>query len=135
MINVVSGIMLNGNAILACQRRQDQTLPLRWYLPGGKVEIGESQRTALQRELFEELGIYVSIKDISDVKVNFHIEYKHGMFNVNFYSVKEYKGVPVNKEHANMKWIVNKGIDDYDWLEGDLLVAKLAFMERFGNGI
>jgi len=40
-----------------------------WYLPGGAVEIGEDVRSAVKRELFEEVGIKIyanlRLKDFS----------------------------------------------------------------------
>ncbi len=35
---------------------------MAWYLPGGKVDIGESPRSALQREIKEELNIVLNPK-------------------------------------------------------------------------
>jgi len=53
--------------VLISQRRADQSLPLQWEFPGGKVEPGEAPTAALARELAEELGVTAVVGRIWDV--------------------------------------------------------------------
>ena len=39
----------------------------RWSLPGGAVELGEGVRDAVIREVKEECGLDVEVKDVTDV--------------------------------------------------------------------
>jgi 8-oxo-dGTP diphosphatase len=65
---VVAGLLIGDDRrILITQRRADQTLPLQWEFPGGKVEPGESPVDALVRELREELGAAVVVGRVWDV--------------------------------------------------------------------
>src|SRR4029077_16059451 len=43
--------------LLIGQRRKDDSSPLKWEFPGGKVRGGEAAEAALARELREEVGV------------------------------------------------------------------------------
>lgn len=57
MIEVVSAVIVRHARLLLMQRRPDQTFPLTWVTPGGKVEGNESHHQALARELVEEISV------------------------------------------------------------------------------
>jgi len=54
----VAAIISNGEGKILLQRRSDNGL---WGLPGGSVEIGESVRDAIMREVREETGLTVEV--------------------------------------------------------------------------
>ncbi len=65
---VVAGLIVGDDErVLITQRRADQSLPLQWEFPGGKVEPGEAPTAALARELAEELGVVAVVGKIWDV--------------------------------------------------------------------
>ncbi len=69
---VVSGcIVLDRQILLAKKTRSGspETIGL-WEMPGGKVEKGETMETALVRELEEELGMVVHVRELLHAQVN-----------------------------------------------------------------
>jgi 8-oxo-dGTP diphosphatase len=67
---VVAGLIERRGRVLLSQRRSDQSFPSTWEFPGGKVELGEAPKDALVREIHEELGCTVKVREV--VEVVFH---------------------------------------------------------------
>jgi 8-oxo-dGTP diphosphatase len=60
-IVVVCGLLKEGERFLLVQRGPQQSHPLQWEFPGGKVEEWEAYAVALQREWQEELGVEIEV--------------------------------------------------------------------------
>jgi len=50
---IVRGVIRDGDHVLLCKQRTGTYT----FLPGGHIEFGEPAKTALRRELMEEIGI------------------------------------------------------------------------------
>jgi len=57
-----AGLGIIGSAVLVVKHRKDGRS--YWLLPGGGIRVGESAKTALQREIREELNISVVVGDL-----------------------------------------------------------------------
>jgi 8-oxo-dGTP diphosphatase len=64
---VAAAVLIERGKVLLTQRKAGAHLAGKWEFPGGKVEPGEDPRTALERELKEELGIDARAGEIVDV--------------------------------------------------------------------
>ncbi|WP_109355896.1 NUDIX domain-containing protein [Sphingorhabdus sp. EL138] len=60
MIECSCLVALSGRAILLVRVRDNK----KWYLPGGKVEVGESHQQALCRELSEEISVVLKAENL-----------------------------------------------------------------------
>ncbi len=54
---VAAAVLIEDGRVLVTKRKKGTHLEGAWEFPGGKVLPGEDPRTALRRELLEELGI------------------------------------------------------------------------------
>lgn len=60
----VGAIIFRGAEVLLVQRGREPSYG-KWSVPGGLVEVGESLREAVEREVFEEVGLRVHVRDLA----------------------------------------------------------------------
>jgi len=120
---VVAGLIAEAGRVLITQRRADQSLPLAWEFPGGKVEPGEAPVAALARELAEELGIAVEVGAIWDVLFHAYPTFDLVML---VYACRITGGEPRAVEVADLAWVAVDALPAWDILPADrALVARL----------
>jgi 8-oxo-dGTP diphosphatase len=88
-------------AFLLGQRAPDTFYPGYWEFPGGKVEIGETPRQALIRELREELGIMV---EEAWPWLTREFAYEHAHVRLHFFEVPAWSGSVNDHVHAALAW-------------------------------
>lgn len=60
----VLGVIRENGRVLIIQRSKTVRAPLAWCFPGGEIEPGETQASALVREMHEELDLAVEAGEL-----------------------------------------------------------------------
>lgn len=66
-IFVFRGVLFNKESKVLIDNRKEEILKDadgKWEVPGGKIEFGESPEDAVKREIFEETGYNVKVKEL-----------------------------------------------------------------------
>lgn len=126
-------ILINENKILVQKRKGTKLWPGYYGLPAGHIEISENQYEALIREVKEELGIEIKIKDI----INSYVVFRRNFFEVDskkmepyidyYFEIKKYIGFP--------KIMESNKCDELIWCNLDNLASPFinyqgAFLEN-----
>lgn len=112
--------------LLIGQRRRQDSSPLKWEFPGGKVWDGEELEAALARELWEELGVTL-VKSRKIASVEHQYANTSEPLEIHFFAaqIAEDKIVPLTFEQV--KWVLPKELGEYDFLAANrTLIAHLA---------
>mgnify|MGYP000181491880 FL=1 len=110
-IHVVAGVLRDTRGrILLARRTEGRDLAGAWEFPGGKVEPGESPLKALERELFEELGIRIG-HCTPLISVPQHYSNKKIVLDV--YTVSSFSGKPKGLEKQALAWSPLEKLSSY----------------------
>ncbi len=90
-----------GVEFLLAQRPPGKVYAGYWEFPGGKVEVGETYREALVRELDEELGIRA---DLAWPWLSREFVYPHAHVRLKFFQVRAWHGEIFPVEHSGIVW-------------------------------
>jgi 8-oxo-dGTP diphosphatase len=122
-IRVVGAMIEKDGRYLITQRPPTASLPLLWEFPGGRVEPGETDQTALARELAEEMQIQVAVGD----RV-IHVEHAYESYDVDFcvYRCRLLAGPIRHIRVHTHRWVLPDELDQYEFPPADeKSIAKL----------
>jgi len=132
-IEVVAAVIYHGDKILCVQRPENkfQYISKKYEFPGGKIEVGESKKEALKRELVEELNISPQIEDLYLI-----VNHRYPDFNLTMHSficIVDSEQVTLN-EHIASQWLSKKDLGKLDWAAADIpIVTKLMSDEEVND--
>ena len=122
VIRVAAAVITNGDKFFATQRGYGEWRGY-WEFPGGKIEVGETPKEALRREIKEELGVDISVGDKLCT-----VEYDYPTFHLGMdcFFAKVKNGKLTLKEHEAAKWLNCEELDAVGWLPADKsIIGKL----------
>lgn len=103
-----------GEILLLQRSYQDDFMPGKWWLPGGKIDPGEDPITAAERELFEETGIDMKGKLtflVKREKSDCTIHYFEAFLDKPFVSILDVE------EHMRLQWVAFDDLAGCDLLD------------------
>ena len=127
-IFVVAAIIFNQDKILCVQRgfNKYNYISKKYELPGGKIEIGESDEYALKREILEELSMYI---EITNFFMTVNHQYPDFHLNMKAYECSCKNNTVILSEHIDYKWLQTNKLAKLDWAEADLpIIQKLKIL-------
>ena len=122
-VEVVAAIIRRAEKILITRRGDHVHLAGLWEFPGGKVEDGESLRSALQREIREELGVDVGV---DDEFFTVEHEYPTKSVRLHFFNCTILQGEPQPLDVADLQWVEIAALPNFEFPPADVeLIRKL----------
>jgi len=118
---VVAAYIERRGLVLVSQRRADQSFPLAWEFPGGKVEPGEDLASALVREIREELGCTIRVGEILELVFHAYPEFDLIM---PVYRARITGGSPSPCQVADIAWVPRGKLSSLELPPADIPLAK-----------
>lgn len=122
MIKVVAALIEKDNKVLIAKRLTgDPNVFGKWEFPGGKVEQGENEFKAIEREIKEEFELEIRAKEFL---VNNICEYPNKVVDLRLYSCDYISGEFNLHDHSEYKWVAKTNLLEYDLAPADIPLAE-----------
>lgn len=122
MIEVVAGLIYKEGKILIAKRSTgDPNVLGKWEFPGGKVELGETDESALEREFKEEFELEIKANKFI---INNICEYPTKTVDLKLYQCEYISGNLNLHDHSEYKWVDPNEFISYDLAPADIPLAK-----------
>ena len=122
-IAVAAGLIFRNGKLLVTQRPSGSHLAGLWEFPGGKCEETETLPECLQRELHEELGVVVNVRECVETLEH---AYPEKVVQLSFFRCELVMGEPTGDEGQALAWIGADELGDYEFPAADArLLEKL----------
>ena len=115
-IRVVAAVIEHGGRYLITQRRPSAVLPLLWEFPGGRVEEGESDGTALKREVSFRLGVSVQAGKLMSFVSH---PYERYVVELYLYEGRLIEGEPSAVNVHDFRWVASDEFEAYSFTPAD----------------
>lgn len=121
---VVCAIIIDQNNKILCAQKNKTKFDytsFKWEFPGGKIEIGETKREAIIREIKEELDL-----DIIANQELCTINHCYQDFQITMTAIicqKKSEQITI-KEHANIIWIEKQNLNTLNFADADKKIVE-----------
>jgi 8-oxo-dGTP diphosphatase len=120
-LDVSCAIIEKDGLVLAAQRSETMSLPLKWEFPGGKLAPYEDAAACLKREIEEELGVGILIQDPLPPS-----DWQYPAFGITlhpFICTLHSDDIAL-AEHKAIAWVKPAELAALDWAEADVPVLQ-----------
>src|SRR5688572_1321990 len=111
-IEVSAGLVFREGKLLITQRHADAHLGGLWEFPGGKRECDESFEACLARELREELGIEIAVRELVETIEH---AYPEKRVLLKFFRCEWLANEPRPLDCPAFAWIAREALSDYEF--------------------
>ena len=128
MVIVIAALIKKDNKILIARRSTgDESLLGKWEFPGGKVESGENEYQAIEREIKEEFELNIHARSFLTNNV---FQYPTKTVDLRLYSCDYVSGNFKLHDHSEYKYIDRNELLNYDLAPADIPLAQ--FVKEMG---
>ncbi len=127
---IAVGVIWKAGRILIQQRKAEGLLGGLWEFAGGKVETGESPGEACRREIKEELGISVRVRDEFIVVEH---GYTHFSVTIHAFNCDYLRGKPRPLSATRVRWIFPSQMTRFAWPAANRKIIA-ALTDQSGKG-
>ncbi|MEO8877340.1 MAG: (deoxy)nucleoside triphosphate pyrophosphohydrolase [Polyangiaceae bacterium] len=118
-IRVVAAVLDQGGKYLITQRRPTAVLPLMWEFPGGRVEEGETDVSALKREVKHRLGAEIECGKLISFVSHPYDHYVVDLFLYECRLVSDSAQPLQALAVSAFKWVASADFDQYPFTPAD----------------